>query len=581
MPRARTGGFGTDGIAMSQDGKAAPARRAEKGKSAYLNEADQRRLVKEKFSLLTGVSGIGKLTAAQAQYVALIKLGATPSRRPLNMFVVAKDFLVDPETQSVRNMVRRKGLPIDREVHVDMGTIRAIYDRVRIDNPSSAVASGSGDQPKSVMQGEFIKLLATAADRNASDIHIIVDRYEGRIRMRIDNVVRDYKEMQVQQAQELCSAVFAMTDVSETTYRSMDYQQARLTESSVRAKGHEFPEGVQSVRLQFNPLPSGGRHLVARLLYHQRIGSDADVDELGYTERQIADIRKMRRRTIGINIVCGPTGSGKSTTLQRSMTATLRERPGINLITIEDPPEYIIQGAVQLPVVAAIDQKDRATNFQLAMNATLRSDPDVIMIGEIRDLVSAALAYTAAETGHGVWASLHANSAVAILDRLRDLGLELFKLTDASKFTGLIGQRLVRRINPEFSCGFEEARRHELLAKEDLATLESLAGDRISKVRFAATHLPEDPHQAYRGRTVCAETILLDQRFLDLYGGGRKADALSYWKDDLDGMDMIEHGLALVLSGKVDVRSVQETVGPIEDVSPDRVEKIIELAGLE
>jgi type II secretory ATPase GspE/PulE/Tfp pilus assembly ATPase PilB-like protein len=380
-------------------------------------------------------------------------------------------------------------------------------------------------------------------------------------------------------ALELCNAVFNMTETSEATYKPLDYQQARVTEGSL--KGLKFPPGVQAVRLQFNPYASGGgRYLVCRLLYAQKVGSTADIDELGYTQNQIADIRKMRRKTIGINIICGPTGSGKSTTLQRSLTAMMRERPGINGITIEDPPEYIIEGWVQLSIASAITAEERTKNFGLAMNAVLRDDPDAIMIGEIRDLISANLAYGAAETGHTVWASLHANSAIGILDRLRDLGIELFKLGDATKFTGLVSQRLVRKIHPDHKCDWEEARQNKLVENDVFETLERLAGDRIKDIRFAATHRVSNPNDAYKGRSVAAETIIPDQKFLDLYIGGTKSDALAYWKDKLGGMDMLEHGLAMILMGMADVRAVEDVVGLIDDIDPARVPKILELVGL-
>lgn len=541
-----------------------------------LDDAQQRGLISSDWQLLSSPGKLAEVTAAQAQYVALIEVPPKKDRRGYHALVVARDYLMHPETQTVKNALRRKSIKPELEFHVNMSTVRAIYDRVN--------AFGGGNEFLSTnkataadKQSEWIRLMEAAAAVNASDIHITVSKHTAVIEMRADGIIMEMKEMPSGPALELCNAVFNMTETSEATYKPLEYQQARMTEGSL--KGLRFPTGVQSVRLQFNPLPGGGRYLVARLLYEQKVGSQADIDELGYTRNQIVDIRKMRRKTIGINIICGPTGSGKSTTLQRSLTATLREREGINLITIEDPPEYIIEGARQLPVVSAITQEERTRNFSMAINAVLRDDPDVIMIGEIRDAVSANLAYTAAETGHGVWASLHANSAIGILDRLRDLGLEMFKLCDASKFTGLVSQRLVRKINPEYQCDFHEAKSNNLVPQDVFDTLERLAGDRIGKVRFAATHRVSESRLAYKGRTVCAETILPDQRFLETYGQGKKADALRYWKDELGGMDMLEHAVVLILSGKVDVRSVEEVVGLIEEVDPDRVEKILKLVG--
>lgn len=564
---------------MNEVQSIAVAKKVDPSKKKELTAEQKYILINDNWTLLTAPGGIAEISANQAQFVALLRFEkANQDKR--NVFVVAKDYLDHPETSTVLNIVRRKGITIHNELYVDMATIHALYNKAKLANPqaSFAQATALGGAGAAVMQSEFVQLLETAAGMNASDIHIIVDKFTAVIKVRADGVLMKLREMPSQNALTLCNAVFNMSDTSESNYKPLDYQQARVTEGSL--KNLKFPEGVQSVRLQFNPLPAGGRYLVARLLYNQRIGSTADIDELGYTINQIADIKKMRRKTIGINIICGPTGSGKSTTLQRSCTAMSRERPGINGITIEDPPEYIIEGWVQLPIASAITAEERTKNFGLAMNAVLRNDPDSIMIGEIRDLISANLAYGAAETGHAVWASLHANSAIGILDRLRDLGLELYKLSDATKFTGLISQRLVRRIHPDHKCGFEEARANKIVSDDVFKTLEKLAGPRIKDIRFAATHLAGNPNDAYKGRRVCAETIIPDQRFLDLYASGVKTEATAYWKEKLNGMDMLEHGLALILQGVVDVRSVEESVGLIEDIDPSRVARILELVGM-
>lgn len=565
---------------MQEVAPTALAKKAEPTRNRELSDEAKFKLVQRNWTLLSAPGGVAEISASQAQYVALLKMESeNADKRTINVFVVAKDYLVHPDTSTVRNIVRRKGITIHNEVLVDMATIHAIYEKASILNPDSGFPNALRGADAAEKQADFVRLLEVAAKTGTSDIHVIVDKHTAIIKIRTDGVMMKLKEMPSGAALELLNAVFNMTETSEATYKPLDYQQARVTEASL--KGLKFPPGVQAVRLQFNPYASGsGRYLVARLLYAQKVGSTSDIDELGYTPNQIADIRKMRRKTIGINIICGPTGSGKSTTLQRSLTAMMRERPGINGITIEDPPEYIIDGWVQLSIASAITAEERTRNFGLAMNAVLRDDPDAIMIGEIRDLISANLAYGAAETGHTVWASLHANSAIGILDRLRDLGLELFKLGDASKFTGLVSQRLVRKIHPDHKCGWEEARQHKLVPDDVFATLERLAGDRIKDIRFAATHRVTNPNDAYKGRSVAAETIIPDQKFLDLYIKGTKSEALAYWKEKLGGMDMLEHGLAMILMGMADVRAVEDVVGLIEDIDPTRVPKILELVGL-
>src|SRR5690606_21821495 len=153
---------------------------------------------------------------------------------------------------------------------------------------------------------------------------------------------------------------------------------------------------------------------------------------------QVNMIKRMRALPMGINIIAGPTGSGKSTTLQRCLSTLIRERRReISVFTVEDPPEYVIDGAQQMPVTNANTADERKAQFTKAINASLRSDPDVIMIGEIRDSSSAKLAFEAAMTGHQVWTTVHATDGLTIVSRLKDIGVEAYKLFDSTVVTGL------------------------------------------------------------------------------------------------------------------------------------------------
>lgn len=515
--------------------------------------------------VLTGPGGTVALTESQAQYIAL--LGGENVRT--NVLVVAKSHAMHHEASSARSQIRKAGLTWGPEFYVDLDIIRKIYQRTEIQTPQSVKETGN-------MQREFIQLLAHAASINASDIHITVKRYEAEVRIRADGIVTKFKDLTAPFAAELCSAAFAMADASDPQYMLMEYQGARVTETSM--KGLKFPEGVQSVRLQFNPLPAGGRYMIARLLYSKKLGSNADIDELGYAPNQIRQIKEMRRKPYGINLISGPTGSGKSTTLQRGLTALMREKPGINVVTIEDPPEYVIEGAAQLPVVNARTAEERAEKFRQAITAALRSDPDVIMIGEIRDLQSAHLAFEAAMTGHGVWSSVHANDAPSIVDRLRDMGVELYKLGDGSLVTGLIGQILVRQTKQQHAITFEEALDEEMIDADTEAQLRYLADGYLDNLRFAGTHkFPDDPNQAFSGRAVVAEVIAPDQEFLNLIKADEKVAAIQYWIDHLYGMTKLEHAFALVLMGKLDVREMQAKVGILSDIDKNRIPRILAL----
>jgi len=524
-----------------------------------IDRRDLEELMAYRGILLTMTGGPAEITPVQQQYVALLE-----DRR----LIVSRSHALHHEVSSVRSHLRLKGYTWRAEYHVDLEIIRQLYEQAEKIAPSQEGRVSDTVQ----MQREVMRLIQKAAEVRASDIHVVVHRYEAEIQLRVDSMITKQADLPAGTALELCQAAFAMSDVSDPTYMPMEQQGARITSTSL--KGLQFPQGVQSIRLQFSPLPNGGRYMVARLLYEQKVGSDEDIDELGYAPMQIEQIRVMRRKPFGINVVSGPTGSGKSTTLQRNLVALMRERSGINVVTIEDPPEYIIAGAKQIPVSNAATADERREKFRQAITGALRLDPDIIMIGEIRDGVSAKLALEAAMTGHGVWTTLHTNDGISNLDRLRDMGVEIFNLTDASLMTGLVGQRLVRKTKQGNSVSFEEGVERGYLDQRTADILRSLAGSRADQIRFADTDKLTDLSK-FSGRTVVAETILPDQAFLDLYRDGRKPEAIKYWLTHLRGMTMLEHAFAKMCLGLVDPREVQDKVGLIEMIDKDRVSTVL------
>lgn len=540
-------------------------------------EEEVHNLVSFTGDVVSAENGACPLTDDHRQYVALVSPGGEATN---NVLVISKSHTVHPVTSSARSFLRQNGQTWVKETLVDMDVVRQIYANYDLkfgNKSSSGRASGSGNVSETaVRQREFINLLQRAADSKASDIHVTIDANIAVVRMRVDGEMRKTDEMNTVVASEICQAAFAMADASDPTYNPMDYQGARVTSASL--KGLKFPQGVQSVRLQFNPLPNGGRYMIARLLYSQKLGADADVDELGYAAIQVRQIKSMREKPFGINVISGPTGSGKSTTLQRGLTALMREKPGSNVVTIEDPPEYVITGAAQLPVTNAQTAEARGEKFRQAITAALRSDPDVIMIGEIRDRASAQLAFEAAMTGHGVWASLHANDGPSIVDRLRDQDIELYKLCDATLVTGLIGQRLLKKSRREYEVGFEEAVNLGFMTAAEENYIRSNVPEFINKIRFAGTHkFPKNPAEAFSGRRVVAEVIEPDQTFLDFMREEKKAEAVKHWKDNLGGISMLEHAFALMCLGALDIRELTKAVGSILRMDNNRIQTVMQL----
>ena len=458
---------------------------------------------------------------------------------------------------------------------VDPSTVSEIY---RVAGPREIQQVQRRTADTSRMQREVLGIVANAARQKASDIHIIVNQSRAEVRFRVDGVIREISEMQPTQAFEMLSAAFAMADESDASYQLKSYQGARI--SSLKTA---LPEGVQALRLQFNPLANDGRYFVMRILYSGD-GRVTQLEDLGYYGRQIDMIKTMTARPVGINIISGPTGSGKSTTLKAVLEGMIEQRQGeINVLTIEDPPEYVIKAAQQMPVTNAKTQQERSEAFTGAISAGLRSDPDVMMIGEIRDRASADLAVQGAISGHPIYASLHANTAMDILLRLRDMGIEDFKVFDNTVFSGLLGQRLVRRLCPDCRIAYQDAR-----AKGNI--------DPLFQERMAAmldvtpSHLRDNPVfignpqgcakcvRGYRGRSVIPEIILTDEEFMDMMRNHRKREARIYWFQKLRGLDLLGTAWLRVLDGDISPIDIEHSVALLAPI-PEHGEAIAQWAG--
>jgi len=267
-------------------------------------------------------------------------------------------------------------------------------------------------------------LFAQAIREMASDIHIECFSQTVSIRLRVDGLLREVLSLPLKLAPLIISRVKVMAKLDIAEKRLP--QDGRIT---LNLGGHK-------VDVRVSTLPSQhGERVVLRILDQQ--AARLELRALGIPDESLAVIEKMIRQPHGIILVTGPTGSGKTTSLY-AMLSTLNA-PERNILTVEDPIEYDLPGIGQTQINSKVDM-----TFAKGLRAILRQDPDIVMVGEIRDRETADIAIQASLTGHLVFSTLHTNSAAGAITRLMDMGVEPFLL--ASSLIGVIGQRLVRRL---------------------------------------------------------------------------------------------------------------------------------------
>jgi general secretion pathway protein E len=291
----------------------------------------------------------------------------------------------------------------------------------------------------------MINALLTQASRdNASDIHIEPFETHSAVRFRVDGTLRDV----LQPRRELHAALAARIKIMS----SLDIAEKRLPQDG----RINLKIGGRQVDVRVSTLPTGhGERVVLRLL--QKDAGRLDLARLGMATDSLAEMDRLIRQPHGIVLVTGPTGSGKTTTLYAAMSRI--DSQSTNIMTVEDPVEYDLPGISQTPVNAKIDM-----SFSKALRAILRQDPDVIMIGEIRDLETAQIAVQASLTGHLVLATLHTNDSASAVTRLIDMGIEPFLLS--SSLLGVLAQRLVRQLCPHCKTQDTQGKWHAVGCEE-------------------------------------------------------------------------------------------------------------------
>ena len=346
-----------------------------------------------------------------ANNVQAVDYLANRIQRPLKVFMASED--------SVRHVLG--------QYKADLSTVS---DAAQVSQEEAAIESVT--EIKTIVQDSPISralstILEYAVKSHASDVHIEPLEKALKIRCRVDGVLREVMQLPKSIEPALVSRIKIL--------------------SSLKIDEHRIPQDGQfavnvagkavDLRIAISPVV-WGEQVVIRLL--DKTGNSFNLEDMGYAGRALRSIRKGIKRPNGMILTSGPTGSGKST----SLYALIKEikDDSVNIVTLEDPVEYKMDGVNQIQVNTEV-----GLTFASGLRSILRQDPDVVMVGEIRDAETANLAVQAALTGHLVFSTLHTNSAAGVLPRLLDMGIEPFLI--ASTVNTIIGQRLVRRVAPK------------------------------------------------------------------------------------------------------------------------------------
>jgi len=398
------------------------------------------------------------------------------------------------------------------------------------------VASELASEPRDLLEADdaapIIKLvnglLSQAVKDRASDIHIEVFERELTVRFRVDGMLYDVLSPPKRFHAAITSRVKVMSGLNIAEKRLP--QDGRIR---VRIAGRDIDIRVSTIPTAF------GERIVLRLLDRAQAAVDVELDRLGFSGDNLRKIDRLIHQSHGIILATGPTGSGKTTTLYACLSRI--NSPEKNIITIEDPIEYQLQGVGQMQVSPKID-----LTFANGLRSILRQDPDVIMVGEIRDSETAEIAIQAALTGHLVFSTLHTNDSFGALTRLVDMGIEPFLVS--SSVLAVMAQRLVRVVCPD-------CREAYVPAETELVRI-GLTPARLSGPVYRPKGCRACRNTGYRGRTAVQELLVMDDDARALVM--QKSDAATIRRSCVSkGMKLLrQDGAERVMAGQTTIEEL-------------------------
>lgn len=445
------------------------------------------------------------------------------------------------------------------DVHVE--SVEAFKER---SGAAQGARNATGD---SEMQARVVALLAKAAALPTSDVHVFTTPDAGNVQFRIHGELENQTPLDVTITRSMMNAVMnSMVDQGATGNQGNEMQYARLA-------ARFTPPGVAGLRISAAPIVDG-RWMNFRLLRDNDDGISGTLAErltaLGFSAQQIEGLSEAVSRTQGMTVIVGTTGHGKSTTLKHVFEAIAHERPGENLVSIEDPVEYRISNVKQQSVNhEGFANADDAFNAHVRFN--LRADPDRALIGELRDKETFKLATRFVRTGHPVATTLHTTRWYGVIDRLADelrspeISDPYAYLLKPEIFSCFVYQRLTKLVCP--ACGLDaEEHRHLIPDAVQQSLVSLLETNRFSGLRLINPQGcdAEGCRHGVAGRTALAEVVPTTPMLLEVFREHGRAAAVDYWRAELNGQSIFDHAKEKLLAGLVDPLAVTADLGHLD-----------------
>ncbi|WP_122423041.1 GspE/PulE family protein [Pseudomonas viridiflava] len=462
-----------------------------------------------------------------------------------NIVHVVNGYAADPHVLAYIARVSRLVGSRPGVEYVTPEEVQKLYGATKLQSTSRVtqptVTSGKGKHE------QVVELLRKATSAGASDMHIVATPKGHEVRFRVHGSLERIENFAGDDGQSVMSAIYeTMCEKNKHNYRPGETQDGRLKSDFVTECG------LFGARISTRP-SLNGPGMVMRLLYDS--GKRLTLEEQGWLPSQIEAFDRLIHRNDGMVYLTGTTGSGKSTNMQGLLSMLLSAMDyRISLVTVEDPVEYRIEGANQTPL-------GPQESWAQAIRNLMRQDPDVIMVGEVRDSESVLAAFQAALTGHGTWSTLHVNSAAASFQRLSDLGVHANLLHDAALVKGLVNQSLTRILCEHCKVPYLELRH----------LLDRTLAERVDKFCIPeAVHLVGEgcSHCEGRGvvnRAAIGEIILPNLEFMRKMREHGKPEAQVYWVNEQGGITKNAHLLHRINQGVVDPRHGERDVCPLDE----------------